>query len=82
MIRLAHKAAAEPILGKGGKPVVYPTELAAQRAATDGLTAYINGRLTRDGETLSTGVMAAAEALFCKQKGREKRIPVERRARA
>lgn len=36
--------------------------------------------MTRDGDTLSTGVRAAAEALFCKQRGREKRIVVERRS--
>lgn len=80
MIRLAHKAQAEPIKGKGGNPIVYETELDAQRAATEGLTAYFNGNLVRDGDTLSTGVRAAAEALFCKQRGREKRIAVERRS--
>ena len=79
MIRLAHKAKAEPIKAKGGYPIVYQTELEAQRAATEGLTAYFNGNLVRDGDTLSSGVRAAAEALFCKQRGREKRIVVERR---
>lgn len=84
MIRLAHKAEAEPIKGKGGNPILYGSELEAQKAASEHLCRYINGDLRRDGETLSNGVRAAAEALFApvvKQRGRERRITVERRAR-
>ncbi|TIO47484.1 MAG: hypothetical protein E5X98_25455, partial [Mesorhizobium sp.] len=54
MLRFAEDGQAEPVLEDGGKPRLFPTELEAQKAVTDHLLAYFNGRLRRDGETLST----------------------------
>jgi len=72
MLRLPADAAARPVLGRCGAPEVYPTREAALQASVDNLTAYLNGRMRRDGETLTTA-KAAANALF--RKGRM--IPVE-----
>lgn len=74
MLRFAEDGQAEPVLGDGGKPLVFPTELEAQRAVTEHLLRYFNGHLRRDGEK-ANAAMAAAERLF--RKGRM--IPVERR---
>ncbi|AZO61741.1 MULTISPECIES: hypothetical protein [unclassified Mesorhizobium] len=74
MLRFAEDGQAEPVLEDGGKPRLFPTELEAQKAVTDHLLAYFNGRLRRDGETLSTA-RDAAERIF--RKGRM--IPVEHR---
>lgn len=65
MLRFAEDGQAEPVLGEGGKPVVYPTELEAQKAVTDHLLAYFNGHLRRDGAT-ANGAKAAAERIFLK----------------
>ncbi|RWG55856.1 MAG: hypothetical protein EOQ64_15430 [Mesorhizobium sp.] len=74
MLRFAEDGQAQPVLEDGGKPRLFPTELEAQKAVTDHLLAYFNGRLRRDGETLSTA-RDAAERIF--RKGRM--IPVEHR---
>ncbi|KFB10498.1 hypothetical protein [Nitratireductor basaltis] len=63
MIRLARDTHPKPIMGKGEKPVIYPTELEAQKACTNQLLAYFNGDLRRDGEKISTTRMKA-EKLF------------------
>lgn len=63
MIRLARDARPKPIMDKGERPVIYPTELEAQKACTKHLLAYFNGDLRRDGKTISAR-LSAAEALF------------------
>lgn len=75
MLRFAEDGQAEPALGAGGKPIIFPTELEAQRAVTQRLLAYFNGRYRRDGDK-AVAARAAAEDLF--RKGR--RIPVEHRS--
>lgn len=74
MLRFAEDGQAEPILGEGGKPIVFATELEAQKAVTHHLLQYFNGKLRRDGEKAGNA-RAAAEAIF--RQGRK--IPVERR---
>lgn len=63
MVRLPSDAKARPVLGKGGAPKRYPTAYAAQKAATDIVTSWINGHLVRDGVVL-TPARKRAEALF------------------
>ncbi len=63
MVRTAKDAKAKPITGKGGAPLVYRTELEALRAATDGLTTWINGHMERTGE-VAGATAAAANAAF------------------
>ncbi|MES0071885.1 hypothetical protein [Mesorhizobium sp. M0058] len=75
MLRFAEDGKAEPVMAAGGKPMVFASELEAQKAVTDHLLRYINGRLRRDGEII-TSTRDAAEHIF--RKGRM--IPVERRA--
>lgn len=75
MLRFAEDGQAEPILGEGGKPIIFPTELEAQKAVTAHLLRYFNGRFRRYGETI-TSARAAAERIFVKG---GKVIPVERR---
>lgn len=67
MVRLPRHAAPKPILAKGGKPKIYESALAAQKAATASLLAYINGDLRRDGEKL-LATHKKAEALFKKRR--------------
>ena len=74
MLRFAEDGQAEPVLGAMGKPMVFQTELEAQKAVTNNLLKYFNGHLRRDGETI-TSARAAAERIF--KKGRM--IPVERK---
>lgn len=73
MVRFPADAAARPVLGRCGAPEVYPTREAALQASVDSLTGYLNGRMRRDGETLTTA-KAQANALF--RPGRRP-IPVE-----
>lgn len=75
MLRFAEDGQAEPVLGDGGKPIIFPTELDAQKAVTENLLRYFNGHLRRDGETI-TSARAEADRIF--RKG-GKVIPVERR---
>lgn len=78
-LRLASDGEPKPLMGKGGKPIIYRSEVEALRAITDNLCRYINGHLVRDGETLSSRAVKQAEALFptlVKQRGKERRIPV------
>lgn len=69
IVRLPRDGASRPVLGKGGKPTIYPDALAAQKAATAVLLGYINGNLRRDGERLSPA-RSEAEALFVGRKNR------------
>lgn len=69
-LRTVRDAAAKPILGTGGKPVLFPTELEATRKALGHLITYINGHLVRDGEKAQA--VAAADTFF-KPEVRQKR---------
>lgn len=69
MLRLPRDGEMKPIVGKGGKPVIYSTALAAQEASTAALEAYCDGNLRRDGELLSPG-RCEAEKLFGNKKRR------------
>jgi nucleoside-diphosphate-sugar epimerase len=62
MIRLPMDGQAQPIK-ENGKPKPFKTAYAAQKAATERLCAYWNGKYRRDGETLC-GAKSAAEKLF------------------
>ncbi|WEX10313.1 hypothetical protein [Chelativorans sp. AA-79] len=74
MLRFAEDARPAPILGKGARPIVFASELEAQKAVTSHLLAYFNGDLRRHGE-IAANPKAAAETFF--RKGR--RIEVEKR---
>jgi hypothetical protein len=74
MLRFAEDGQAEPVLCAKGKPMLFSTELEAQKAVTENLLKYFNGHLRRDGETI-TSARNAAERVF--RKGRM--IPVEHR---
>ncbi|RWB67574.1 hypothetical protein [Mesorhizobium sp.] len=73
MLRFAEDGKAEPVMGKHGKPMVFSTELEAQKAVTIHLLAYINGHMRRDGDIAGR---AKEEANRIFRKG--KMIPVER----
>lgn len=75
MLRFAEDGQAEPVLCEGGRPKVFATELEAQRAVTENLLRYFNGRLRRDGE-IAGSARSAADKIF--RKG-GKVVPVERR---
>lgn len=75
MLRFAEDGQAEPIMGDGGKPVIFANELEAQKAVTLHLLRYINGHFRREGD-IAGRVKEEASRLF--RKG--KMIPVERRA--
>ena len=89
-VRFAEDGQLEPMLGEGGKPIVFPTKVEALEAINARLIGYMNGpAYRRCGPTLSD--RSEADVVFAKlggvtewakQKGRGKRIPVERRARA
>lgn len=63
MLRLAEDGQAEPILGEGGKPVLYQTEAEAWRAIARHLLKYFNGHYRRSGPVLSAA-MIEAERVF------------------
>lgn len=71
MIRLPADAAA--------RPKVFPTRVEALQESVDHLTAYLNGNMRRDGATLGEMDPDAERvfANFAKQRGRDRRIPVE-----
>lgn len=88
-LRIPSDGSAKPILTKGGKPQVFPTELQALASVTDHLVRYVNGHLYRDG-AVAGGAMAAAEALFTpkdtppkviRQRGKSRHIKVETKRR-
>ncbi|MBB4063663.1 hypothetical protein [Gellertiella hungarica] len=83
--RRVHKADNEILLGKGGQPIIYATKAEAKAAAGERLCAYINGSLVRDGEKLQA--RSEADAVFnlkpfVKQRGKSRRIQVERKGGA
>lgn len=83
MVRTASDAQAKPIVGKGGKPRLFATEVEALREVILHLTRYINGHLVRDGAIVGRD-REAAEALFpklLKQKGKTRIIQVETKRR-
>lgn len=82
-LRTPSDGQAKPILGKGGKPEVYESELAALRSVTGHLVRYINGHLYRSGEVAS-GAVLTADSYFkpgVRQKGRARTVIVERKGR-
>jgi hypothetical protein len=79
MLRFARDGKPKPIMGKGEKPHVFPTEVEALRAVNRHLLAYFNGDYQRSGEKLQA--TSKADALFPElrpifRKG--KKISVER----
>lgn len=75
MLRLARDGEPKPLLDKGGEPQIFPTELAATKAALSHVLAYFNGRLVSSGEiaggSLKAARIAGAEKLFRKGKAIE-----------
>lgn len=81
MVRTASDAEAKPVLCKGGKPRIFPTEADAWRAVCASLTSYINGHLLRHGEVAGRAT-EQADALFptLVKSGRNKKaVKVERK---
>lgn len=79
MLRFARDGKPKPIMGKGDKPEVFPTELEALRAVNRHLLRYFNGEYLRDGAKAER--FAAADALFNLRPIRKngKVVPIERR---
>lgn len=68
MVRFAKNANPNPLMGEGGKPIWYPDELSATKAALAHMLAYWNGKLTSSGEinggSIRDARFAAAERVF------------------
>ena len=79
-LRLPADAEARPILGAGGKPQIFPSQLAAREALDKHLIAWLNGNMRRSGTVLQA--RSEAEEAFrlpiVKQKGRTKAVEVVR----
>lgn len=79
MTRFARDAKPKPIMAKGEKPVVFPDELSATKAALAHVLAYFNGKLVCSGEIKGGSIRdarkAKAERLFM---GGGKTVEVER----
>lgn len=64
MVRYPKDARPKPLLGEGGSPIVFETELEATQAVLQNVLKYVNGPdYRRSGETLSAA-KAEAEGLF------------------
>ena len=50
MVRFAKNAKPNPLMGEGGKPLWFPDELSATKAALAHMLAYFNGHLVSSGE--------------------------------
>lgn len=74
MLRFAKDGQPKPIMGRGEKPVIFPTELEATKAVLKATFAYFNGDYRRAGERCQAQ-RAKAESLF--KQGRK--IAVEHR---
>ena len=77
MVRTAGDGQPKPILGPGGKPQLFGTELEAFKEATHHMLRYVNGNYVRDGE-IAGETAATAHAAFkvVKQKGKTRQISV------
>lgn len=62
MLRFAKDGQPKPIMGRGQKPVVFPTELEATKAVLKATFAYFNGDYRRDGVTITA--VSKADATF------------------
>ena len=81
MVRFAQHGRPNPILCKGGAPIVYPTELEATQEALKHLLAYMNNEYLRIGETASS-TRSEAEKAFGTIFKKGKAIQVERKKAA
>ncbi|MCM2293782.1 hypothetical protein NAC44_15755 [Allorhizobium sp. BGMRC 0089] len=63
MLRLPRDGSARPLLGKGGEPQVFATELEAVKAVNRHLLAYVNGGYRHSGHRAKAH-RQAANALF------------------
>ncbi|WP_313026857.1 hypothetical protein [Brucella sp.] len=63
MTRMPRDGRPKPILGKGAKPIIYPSKDAALEAAVASLLKYLNGDYKRGGEVILSH-RKKAEALF------------------
>lgn len=81
MVRFAQHGRPNPILCKGGAPIVYPTELEATQEALKHLLAYMNSDYLRVGETASSKV-TEAEKVFGTIFKKGRKIEVERKRAA
>lgn len=78
MVRTASDGEPKPVMGRGGRPIVFEEELHAWQSAIRHLLRYINGHLTRDGE-VAGAILSEAEAHFAsvlRQKGKTRVISV------
>ncbi|MCO5730126.1 hypothetical protein [Rhizobium sp. SSA_523] len=78
MLRTAADGELKPIVGKGGKPLVYHSLSDALHSLLGHLTRYVNGHLVREGE-IAGQTEAAAQAHFkpiVRQKGKTRVIAV------
>lgn len=78
MLRFAKDGQPKPIMGRGEKPVVFPTELEATKAVLKATFAYFNGDYRRAGDRCQAA-KSAADKLFM---GGGKVIPVAQKAKA
>lgn len=84
MLRFARDDRPKPLLGEGGRPIVFPTELEATQAVLQNVLKYVNGPdYRRSGVTLSAA-HSEAEKLFRPviRRAGKKAVLVEMRAGA
>lgn len=84
MVRFAQHGRPNPVLNKGGTPIIFRTELEATQQALKHVLAYFNGDYLRHGETASSA-KSEAEKLFPDLKPIRKNgkiVHVERKRRA
>lgn len=79
-LRTPRDGMAKPIVGKGGKPILYETREQALEAANQHLVNYVNGNLYRCGDVYGAAE-EEAEALFNLPVVRSKRRVVVTSAR-
>lgn len=86
MVRFARDARPKPVMGEGGAPAVFDTELEALRTVNRHLVGYMNGQeYRRDGVVVEA--QSAADAVFnglkpfIRQRGSNRRTEVERNER-
>lgn len=79
MVRYSHKADYWPVMS-GDRPAAYPTKQDAEIASLRAQERHMNSTITGFGDKVSAAAATEREKVFSaftKQKGREKRIPVE-----
>ena len=73
ILRLAGDGEAKPVVGAGGKPAIFKSELEACQCLLANLVRYVNGHYTRDGEVAGQ-TAAEVESHFAVEKFERPRV--------